>query len=57
MNAVTAIVAATGQPAKLHRIVISLQDPMSPLRPFLQTAPVLGARVYVDPAASVIGDV
>ncbi|MEJ5209186.1 gamma carbonic anhydrase family protein [Denitratimonas sp. CY0512] len=30
---------------------------MSPLRPFLQTAPVLGARVYVDPAASVIGDV
>lgn len=57
MNTVIASAAATAQPAKLHRIVISLQDPMSPLRPFLHTAPVLGARVYVDPSATVIGDV
>jgi carbonic anhydrase/acetyltransferase-like protein (isoleucine patch superfamily) len=27
------------------------------IRPFLDTHPVLGARVYVDPAASLIGDV
>jgi carbonic anhydrase/acetyltransferase-like protein (isoleucine patch superfamily) len=27
------------------------------IRPFLDTRPVLGERVYVDPAASVIGDV
>src|SRR5678815_3537007 len=27
------------------------------LRPYLQHLPVLGERVYVDPAASVIGDV
>ncbi len=27
------------------------------LRPYLGTVPTLGARVYVDPAASVIGDV
>ncbi|HZH43178.1 MAG TPA: gamma carbonic anhydrase family protein [Lysobacter sp.] len=27
------------------------------LRPFLETRPRLGARVYVDPAATVIGDV
>lgn len=57
MNTAIASAAATAQPAKLHRIVISLQDPMSPLRPFLHTAPVLGARVYVDPSATVIGDV
>ena len=30
---------------------------MSPIRPFLDTLPVLGERVYVDPAATVIGDV
>lgn len=30
---------------------------MSPLRPFLDTAPKLGERVYVDPACNVIGDV
>lgn len=57
MNTAIASAAAAAQPAKLHRIVISLQDPMSPLRPFLHTAPVLGARVYVDPSATVIGDV
>ncbi|MBS0576578.1 MAG: gamma carbonic anhydrase family protein [Proteobacteria bacterium] len=30
---------------------------MSPVRPYLDTLPTLGARVYVDPAAVVIGDV
>jgi carbonic anhydrase/acetyltransferase-like protein (isoleucine patch superfamily) len=30
---------------------------MSNLRPYLGRVPVLGARVYVDPAATVIGDV
>ncbi|MFC4728651.1 gamma carbonic anhydrase family protein [Coralloluteibacterium thermophilus] len=29
----------------------------SPLRPYLDARPQLGARVYVDPAATVIGDV
>jgi carbonic anhydrase/acetyltransferase-like protein (isoleucine patch superfamily) len=29
----------------------------APLRPYLDRRPVLGARVYVDPAATVIGDV
>jgi len=30
---------------------------MNNIRPFLHTHPTLGARVYVDPAATVIGDV
>ncbi|KAB7768562.1 MULTISPECIES: gamma carbonic anhydrase family protein [Xanthomonas] len=30
---------------------------MSPIRPYLDTTPQLGARVYVDPACTVIGDV
>ena len=30
---------------------------MNNIRPFLHTRPALGARVYVDPAATVIGDV
>ena len=30
---------------------------MNNIRPFLNTHPTLGARVYVDPAATVIGDV
>lgn len=30
---------------------------MNPLRPFLDKSPVLGQRVYVDPACTVIGDV
>lgn len=30
---------------------------MNPIRPYRERSPQLGARVYVDPAASVIGDV
>ncbi len=30
---------------------------MNPIRPFLDKAPQLGARVYVDPACTLIGDV
>ena len=31
--------------------------PMTALRPYLDKRPVLGARVYIDPACTVIGDV
>ncbi len=44
-------------PAKLHRLVTRAHDPMAPIRPFLDTTPTLGERVYLDPTASVIGDV
>jgi len=30
---------------------------MSPIRPFLDKLPVLGERVYIDPACTIIGDV
>ncbi|AOX62246.1 gamma carbonic anhydrase family protein [Stenotrophomonas sp. LM091] len=30
---------------------------MSPIRPFLDKLPVLGERVYIDPASTIIGDV
>ena len=30
---------------------------MSPIRPFLDRHPVLGERVYIDPACTIIGDV
>lgn len=30
---------------------------MSPIRPFLDTLPVLGQRCYIDPACTIIGDV
>lgn len=43
--------------AKLHRLVHPPHDPMTPVRPFLHATPALGARVYVDPAATVIGQV
>lgn len=41
----------------LHHPFRSLHDPMTPIRPFRDIAPRLGARAYVDPAACVIGDV
>jgi carbonic anhydrase/acetyltransferase-like protein (isoleucine patch superfamily) len=34
-----------------------MTDPTAALRPYLDKRPVLGERVYVDPAATVIGDV
>ena len=30
---------------------------MTPIRPFLEHTPQLGARVYVDPACTIIGKV
>ncbi len=51
------VLVARAHPAKLHRLVHPAQDPMNPVRPFLHATPALGARVYVDPAATVIGEV
>ncbi len=43
--------------ATLHPPFRTMHDPMTPIRPFRDIAPRLGARAYVDPAACVIGDV
>ena len=51
------VLLAPPRAAKLDRLVDPAPAPMNSVRPFLHATPALGARVYVDPAATVIGAV
>lgn len=44
-------------PAHYTVVPLPLAMPMTALRPYLDKRPVLGARVYIDPACTIIGDV
>ncbi len=48
-----------GRMTPVHYTVVPLPlaMPMTALRPYLDKRPVLGARVYIDPACTIIGDV
>jgi carbonic anhydrase/acetyltransferase-like protein (isoleucine patch superfamily) len=44
-------------PAHYTVVPLPLAMPMTALHPYLDKRPVLGARVYIDPACTIIGDV
>ena len=48
------VYAVVPEPAHYNR---GMDPNLTALRPYLDRFPVLGPRVYVDPAATVIGDV